>query len=59
MLRRSKKKRIREDSQEHYCLGPGTDNRSRILVLVFINWNLYKKKNVFGFSYQRVRGFGS
>jgi len=26
--------------------------RSRVLVLVFINWNLYKKKNLFVFSSQ-------
>ena len=31
-------------------------NRSRVIVLVFVNWNLYKK-NLCGFSSQRMRGF--
>jgi len=45
-------------SLEALCLGLGEANRSRVLVLVFFNWNLYKKRNFFGFSSQRVRGFG-
>ena len=32
-------------------------NRSRVVVLVFINWNLYKQ-NLCKFSSQRVRGLG-
>ena len=34
------------------CLGLGVANRSRVLVLVFINLSLYKKNNFFGFSSQ-------
>lgn len=40
------------------CLSLGVEDRLRILVLVFVNWNLYKKKNFFGFSSQSVKGSG-
>ena len=52
---RPKRKGIKEGGW--LCLGLGVATRSRVLVLVFINWNLYKK-NWFEFSSQRVRGFG-
>jgi len=45
-------------SLEALCLGLGEANRLRVLVLVFVNCNLYKKKNLFGFFFQRERGFG-
>ena len=53
--RRGKEKRI--DCQENLCLGIGVENKSRVMVLVFVNWNLYKN-NWCWFSSQRVRGFG-
>ena len=43
--------------EEEICLGLGEDTRSMVLVLVFVNWNLYKN-NLCGFSSQKVRGFG-
>jgi len=47
----------KDDCLESSCLGLGVANRSRVMVLVFVNWNLYKQ-NLCGFSSQRVRGFG-
>jgi len=43
--------------KEDLCLGLGEATRSRVLVLVFVNWNLYKN-DLCRFSSQRVRGFG-
>ena len=60
-IQRAMKISVEEDSrrglQKRACLGLGVATRSRVLVLVFVNWNLYKK-NLCGFSSQRVRGFG-
>lgn len=52
-----KKKRKEEEKKRRQCPGLGVAIRSRVLVLVFANWNHYKK-NLFGFSSQRMRGFG-
>jgi len=39
---------MNEKMEEDLCLGLGEATRSRVLVLVFVNWNLYKK-NLCGF----------
>ena len=36
--------------KEAFHLGIWVESRSRVLVLVFINWSLYKKNNLVGFS---------
>ena len=45
-----------QEGGEDLCLEQVVANRSRVLVLVFVNWNLYKM-NLCRFSSQRVRGF--
>ena len=49
---RQRKEQRGDYHQGNLCLGLGVENMSRVLVLVFVNWNLYKKKNLFWFSSQ-------
>jgi len=44
--------RKKDLTKEALCLGIGVENRSRILVFIFINWTPYKKNNLFWFSCQ-------